>query len=68
MSDAFDVSVADAVEPEPETSGIAARYDANGDGNIDGSEFRQARQDFVTGEIDYSEFLEVYKAYLASSG
>ena len=68
VSDAFDVSVADAVESDPETSGIAARYDANGDGNIDGSEFRQARQDFVTGEIDYSEFLEVYKAYLASSG
>ena len=49
--------------PEPSTlSGAAARYDANGNGRIDASEYRQALSDYNAGKITYAEMLEVILA------
>ena len=59
VSDTFDVSV---------VIDIVTRYDANGDGRIDYSEWMQAKQDFSDKKITYSEMIEVYLAYRASSG
>ena len=68
VSDAFQVSVTKAVEPEPpplnpETSDVVERYDANGDGAIDLSEYSQAARDYAAGKITYAEFLEVIRAF-----
>ena len=52
-------------DPEAESSDIVARYDANGDGSIDTSEYRQAARDYTAGTISYLELLEVVRAYLA---
>ena len=62
VNDAFDVSVTEAPEPED----IVARYDANGDGKIDLSEYSRAAYDYAAGKITYEEFMEVYKAYTGS--
>ena len=73
VSDAFDVSVSRATDPTPtptptptpeppadsSLTGAAARYDANGDGKIDMSEYRQAVNDYADGKITYEEMLEV---------
>ena len=64
-SDAFDVSVS---WPDSPLSGAAGRYDANGDGKIDSSEYRQAVRDYNDEKITYAEMLEVIRAYLAPSG
>ena len=67
VSDAFDVAVTKAPELEEQTSSdIVARYDANGDGSIDVSEYTQAVRDYVAKRITYEEFMEVYKAYTGS--
>ena len=47
-------------------SGSAARYDANGDGAIDGSEYQQVKNDWLSGKINYDEFLEVVRVHLNS--
>lgn len=56
------------VDPDSATedSDIVGRYDANGDGSIDHSEYRRAVEDYTAGTISYSEMLEVIRAYLAS--
>ena len=61
VADAFDVSVAKA--PEPETSDIVARYDTDGDGKINASEYQQAFRDYIAGKITYEEMLEVSRAF-----
>ena len=67
VSDTFDVAVTKAPELEEQTSSdIVARYDANGDGSIDVSEYTQAVRDYVAKKITYEEFMEVYKAYTGS--
>ena len=49
--------------PEPSTlSDAAARYDANDDGRIDASEYRQALSDYNAGKITYAEMMEVILA------
>ena len=45
--------------PESTLSGAAARYDANGDGAIDSSEYQQAIRDYAAEKITYEEMLEV---------
>ena len=62
VSDAFEVTVA---APQSPLSGIAARYDANGDGAIDGSEYQQVKKDWLSGKISYDEFLEVVRVHLS---
>ena len=61
VSDAFMVSVASAPQPEPasdpQPSDIVARYDANGNGAIERSEFQQAKRDYADGLIEYAEVL-----------
>jgi len=53
---------------ETDTFDAFARYDTNGDGSIDKSEFNQAADDYFQKKIiTYSEFVEVYLAHLASS-
>ena len=47
---------------------VVDRYDANDDGVIDYSERQEALKDYNEGKISYSEFLEVLRAYLATSG
>ena len=59
VSDAFDVEVVKA----PETSDIVARYDADGDGKINVSEYQQAFRDYIAGKITYEEMLEVSRAF-----
>ncbi len=67
VSDTFDVAVTKAPEPEEQTSSdIVTRYDSNGDGTIDVSEYTQAVRDYVAKKIAYEEFMEVYKAYAGS--
>ena len=66
VSETFDVSVTKASEPEEQTSDIVDRYDANGDGSIDLSEYSQAVRDYAARKITYEEFMEVYKAYTGS--
>ena len=61
VSDAFDVTVA---APQSTLSGVAARYDANGDGAIDGSEYQQVKNDWLSGKITYDEFLEAVRFHL----
>ena len=51
---------------EPETSDAVARYDANGDGSIDLSEYSRAANDYIDGKITYSEMVEIATAYRAS--
>ena len=63
VSDAFEVTVA---APQSTLSGIAARYDVNGDGAIDGSEYQQVKNDYLSGKINYDEFLEVVRVHLRS--
>ena len=46
-------------EPASGLSGAAARYDANGDGTIDLTEYRQAVRDYADAKITYAEVLEV---------
>ena len=53
-------------EPEPEMSDIVARYDSNGDGKIDESEWQKAKSDFAAGKITYGELLEIIDAYLGA--
>ena len=62
VSDTFDVSVVQALEPED----IVARYDANGDGKIDISEYSRAAYDYAAKKITYEEFMEVYRAFTGS--
>ena len=62
-SDAFKVTV---TAPQANLSGIAARYDANGDGAIDGSEYQQVKHDWLSGRISYEEFLVVVRVHLRS--
>ena len=75
VSDALDVSVSRVTDPTPtptpeptptpqppadsSLTGAAARYDANGDGKIDMSEYQQAVRDYADGKITYEEMLEV---------
>ena len=63
VSDTFQVTVA---APQSTLSGIAARYDANGDGMIDGSEYQQVKKDWLAGKITQAEFLEVVRVHLSS--
>ena len=63
VSDAFEVTV---TAPQTTLSGIAARYDANGDGAIDGSEYQQVKEDWLSGKITQAEFLEVVRVHLSS--
>lgn len=58
----------DTETEETETFDALARYDTNGDGNIDKSELNQAVDDFFEKKIiTYSEFLEVFLAHQASA-
>ena len=61
-----------APEPESdsdsESSDEASGHDANGDGTISRSEYRQALEDYIDGKITYLEMLEIVKRYLAPSG
>ena len=76
MGAGFRLSVAEEIpqkevvrlnRPAPSTlSGVAARYDANGDGAIDLSEYEQAIRDYFDDVITYAEMIEVVRAYLGS--
>ncbi len=56
-------------DPVPETTlpGIAARYDAEGDGAIEGSDYQQVKHDWISGKISYEEFLEVVRVHIRSA-
>ena len=64
VSDAFEVTV---TAPQTTLTGIAARYDANGDGAIDGSEYQHVKNDWLSGKITQAEFLEVVRVHLRTS-
>ena len=49
-----------------EDSGGDRVSDANGDGAIDGSEYQQVKNDWLSGKINYDEFLEVVRVHLNS--
>ena len=68
VSDSFSVTVAappagEEEEQESTLTGVAARYDANGDGKIDRSEYEQARQDYEDRKITALELWQVRRAY-----
>ena len=50
----------------PSLPPIAARYDTNNDGAIDGSEYQQVKNDWLTAKITYAQFLEVVRIHLKS--
>ncbi len=54
-----DTTTTSETDTDSETSDILARYDVNGNGKIDPSEYRQAIQDHAEGKITYSEMIEV---------
>ncbi len=65
------VSVTDTTSRDPQQDPpglppIAARYDTNGDGAIDGTEYQQVKNDWLTAKITYAQFLEVVKIHLKS--
>ena len=61
VSDTFEVTV---TAPQSTLPGIAARYDANGDGAIDGSEYQQVKNDWLSGKITQAEFLQLVRIHL----
>ncbi|WP_419853629.1 fibronectin type III domain-containing protein [Candidatus Poriferisodalis sp.] len=63
-----DSQPAPETEPEsaPESDDVVDRYDANGDGAIDSTEYRAALKDYAAGTINYDDLLKVVKAYLRS--
>ena len=63
VSDEFAVSVEPEPRPASTLSGIVADYDANGDGEIDLSEYRQAVRDYTDRKISYAEMFRVLMAY-----
>ncbi|WP_419915777.1 cadherin-like beta sandwich domain-containing protein [Candidatus Poriferisodalis sp.] len=65
VSDTFEITVT-APQPAPQSTltGIAARYDTNGDGAIDGSEYQQVKSDWFTGKITQAQFLEIVRIHL----
>ena len=63
VSDSFEVTVA-AVESV--LSGIAARYDADNDGAIDGAEYQQVKTDWIAGKITNAQFLQLVRIHLKS--
>ena len=70
-SDTFEVEVAKAPEPDSrvpteDPRPTVARYDANTDGAIDGSEYQQAKNDWLAAKISYAQFLEVVTVYIKS--
>ena len=65
------VSVTDTTSQDPQQDPpglppIAARYDTNNDGAIDGTEYQQVKNDWLTAKITYAQFLEVVKIHLKS--
>ncbi|MCY4475426.1 MAG: hypothetical protein OXC83_08345 [Chloroflexi bacterium] len=46
--------------PEPETSVLVSRYDADGDSNFTRTELGQAIRDYADGKITYSQVLKLY--------
>ncbi len=54
------------VDPPPALSGLAASYDTNGDGAIDGAEYQYVKHDWLGGKISYEEFLEVVRVHIRS--
>ena len=64
-SDTFEITVT-APQPAPQSTltGIAARYDTNGDGAIDGAEYQQVKSDWFTGKITQAQFLEIVRIHL----
>ena len=61
VSDTFEVTV---TAPQSALPGIAARYDADGDGTIDGSEYQQVKNDWLSGKITQAEFLQLVRIHL----
>ena len=61
VSDTFEVTV---TAPQSALPGIAARYDADGDGTIDGSEYQQVKNDWLSGKITQAEFLQLVRTHL----
>ena len=61
VSDTFEVTV---TAPQTTLTGIAARYDTNGDGAIDGSEYQHVKNDWLTGKITQAQFLELVRIHL----
>ena len=66
VSDEFTVSVEPEPRPASTLTGIVADYDANGDGSIDLSEYRQAVRDYTGRKISYAEMFKVLMAYRSS--
>ena len=63
VSDSFEVTVA-AVESV--LSGIAARFDADNDGTIDGAEYQRVKNAWFAGEITQIQFLALVRLHLKS--
>ena len=53
-------------ETETETSDVVARYDVNGDGNIDQAEYIQALDDYDDGNLNIWDLLKVRRARMSS--
>ena len=52
--------------PQTTLTGTAANYDTNGDSAIDGTEYQQVKNDWLTGKITQAQFLEVVRIHLRS--
>ena len=54
--------VQDPPDSGSDAGGVVARYDTDGDGQIDNAEWAAARAAFIRGDIDYSELSELLAA------
>ena len=63
VSDTFEVTV---TASQSVLSGIAARYDANNDGAIDGTEYQQVKTDWIAGKLTNAQFLALVRIHLKS--
>ena len=59
-----DTAAITVTPPQTTLTGIATRYDTNGDGAIDGTEYQKAKTDWLTGQITYAQFLELVRIHL----
>ncbi len=59
------VAAPEPAQPETTLTGVAARYDGDGDGRIERAEYLRAVDDYDEAALSILELLQVRRTYLA---